>query len=80
MRVAWGLMITMAGAVLAFAVTADVYTIHAIGWILLLAGLFLLVFGVVRGQMTRHREVRVRVDRWKQRRDLRRDVQRDDGE
>lgn len=62
MRVVWGLLIAMVGAVLAFAVTADVYTVHAIGWILLLVGLFSIGLGVVRGQMTRHREVQVRVD------------------
>ena len=60
MRVVWGLLIAMTGAVLAFAVTADVYTIHAIGWILLLAGLFCLGLGVVRGRMPRRREVQVR--------------------
>lgn len=62
MRVVWGLLIAMTGAVLAFAVTADVYTVHAIGWILLLAGLFLMVLGVVRARMPRHREVQVRVN------------------
>lgn len=61
MRIVWGLMIAMTGAVLAFAVTADVYTVHAIGWILLLAGLFSLILGVVRNQQTRRREVQVRV-------------------
>ena len=76
MRVVWGLLIMMAGAVLAFAVTADVYTIHAIGWILLIAGLFALVLGVVRNQQTRRREVQVRVAPSK-RQDP---VQRDDGE
>jgi len=76
MRVVWGLLIAMVGAVLAFAVTADVYTVHAIGWILLLAGLFLLVLGVVRGQMTRRREVQVRVDPSK----TRDPVQHDSGE
>lgn len=62
MRVVWGLLLAMTGAVLAFAVTADVYTVHAIGWILLVAGLFSLVLGVVRGQMPRYREVQVKVD------------------
>lgn len=76
MRIVWGLMIAMVGAVLAFAVTADAYTIHAIGWILLLAGLFCLILGVVRAQQPRRREVQVKVAPSK-RRDR---PQRDSGE
>lgn len=76
MRVVWGLMIAMTGAVLAFAVTANVYTVHAIGWILLLAGLFSIILGVVRNQQPRRREVQVRVAPSK-RHDP---VQADDGE
>jgi hypothetical protein len=52
----------MVGAIMALAVRGDVYTVHATGWILLIAGLATMGIGVWRDQTVHVREVRVRRD------------------
>lgn len=62
MRYVWGMLLAMLGAVLAFAVAPHGgYTVHAIGWILFLVGLFLVGLSVWQMRRPRVREVRVRV-------------------
>ena len=62
MRYVWGMLLAMLGAVLAFAVTVrGAYAVHAVGWILFLAGLFLVALAVWQMRQPSIREVRVRV-------------------
>lgn len=64
MRIVWGMILAMAGAFLAFAVTIKgAYAVHIIGWIILLAGLFALVVGVIDTVSTQRRELVTRTER-----------------
>lgn len=68
MRIVWGMLLAMLGAVLAFAVTASgAYSVHVVGWILFLVGLFLIGLELWRMRQPRIREVRVRAPRTTQR-------------
>lgn len=62
MGIAGGLLLVIIGAVLAFAVHADLgaVDIQVIGWIVLLGGLFSLGLSLWRMNATRRREVLVR--------------------
>ena len=62
MRYVWGMLLAMLGAVLAFAVTVrGAHAVHVVGWILFLAGLFLVGLSIWQMRQTSFREVRVRV-------------------
>lgn len=62
MGIAGGLLLIIVGAVLAFAVRVDLgsLNIQAVGWIILLAGLFSLGLSLWRMNATRRRAVYVR--------------------
>lgn len=69
MGIAGGLLLVIIGAVLAFAVRVDMgaLNIQAIGWIVLLGGLFSLSLSLWRMNATRRRAVYIRRnpgDRW----------------
>jgi len=64
MGIAGGLVLIIIGAILAFAVNVHIWSINlqAIGWIILLAGLFSLGFTMWRTSRTKRRVVDVRRD------------------